>query len=64
MDTIWVHYPGHSWHALRAFTRTGIAVTVCGRAITVPDGKHETRDDLPADKSCETCLRIVARREE
>lgn len=61
MDTIWVYYPNHSWHALKTFTRTGSALTLCGKTIGGPGDEPETSDDLPAEKSCETCLRILAR---
>jgi len=41
-----------SWHALRADGKTR-----CGRIATGP-----TSDTLPAGRSCETCLRLVARK--
>lgn len=45
-----------SWHALGPdFTGR----TLCGRNAS-PD--REVHDKLPAGKSCETCLRIVARK--
>lgn len=44
-----------SWHVLRTWTRLpGMALTLCGRRIQDP----ETAQELPAGKSCETCLRI------
>ncbi len=59
MDVEWVQRrPELSWHAVRDWTRVpGRARTVCGRTVS-----GETSDALPAEKSCETCLRIVARR--
>jgi len=45
-----------SWHAIRQ-TRDLRTHTLCGRI-----SAGEIRDELPAEKSCETCLRIVARR--
>jgi len=44
-----------SWHALDA-SYTGR--TLCGRVVT----NAGVVDTLPAEKSCETCLRIVARK--
>jgi hypothetical protein len=47
-----------SWHVLvptRALPFT--AFTRCGRKVPAP----EIRADLPTGKSCETCLRLVAR---
>jgi hypothetical protein len=47
-----------SWHAIRNWSRVpGRAITLCGRAAT-----GETSDTLPEGKSCENCLRIVARK--
>lgn len=46
-----------SWHAIR-LTRSIEPRTLCGRKAT---GDAPLSDTLPADKSCETCLRIVAR---
>ena len=40
-----------SWHALRADGRTR-----CGRVATGP-----TSENLPAGRSCESCLRIIGR---
>jgi hypothetical protein len=45
-----------SWHAVK-LVRTSQADTLCGRI-----SSGEVRDELPAERSCETCLRIVARR--
>lgn len=53
MSTAWVWVRIRSWHAY-----VGGGRTLCGR--TIWDG--ETSDTLPAEKSCETCLRLVARR--
>lgn len=54
MSILWVRIV--SFHALAAnFTGR----TLCGR--TAPSG-NEVHDKLPAGKSCETCLRIVARK--
>ena len=52
MDVKWVKID--SWHALASEVETK-----CGRAVLVDE--NETRDALPAGKSCESCLRIVAR---
>jgi len=46
-----------SWHAIR-LTRSIEPRTLCGR---IAAGSAEVRTDLPAGKSCESCLRIVAR---
>lgn len=47
-----------SWHAVLTPTRvSGRYRTMCGRTAFA-----EPVDDLPAGKSCETCLRIVARK--
>lgn len=47
-----------SWHAVLTPTRVpGRHRTVCGR-----NAFSDPVDDLPAGKSCETCLRIVARK--
>jgi hypothetical protein len=44
-----------SWHILRTWSRMpGVAITRCGRRIDNP----ETSDTLPADRSCESCLRF------
>lgn len=47
-----------SWHAVRTPTRAvDTYITRCGRTVQT----QETSDTLPEGKSCETCLRIVAR---
>lgn len=46
-----------SWHALRPYDHFG-PTTFCGR----PGEGREVVDELPSEKSCESCLRIVARR--
>lgn len=51
MNVMWVRI--RSWHALSG-TRT-----VCGRQ---PALNAEVSDALPGAKSCETCLRLLARR--
>ncbi len=56
MNVSWVRI--RSWHVVR-LTRSIEYRTECGR--TAPR-KAETSDTLPAEKSCETCLRIIARR--
>lgn len=45
-----------SWHAVRTGNSPGRMMTLCGRR-----SFSYTVEDLPAGKSCETCLRIVAR---
>ena len=56
--TQWVRIA--SWHAIRTWSRMpGRAITLCGRQSR--DGE-ETSDTLPSERSCETCLRIVARK--
>ena len=46
-----------SWHAVKTATRVpGRYLTVCGRTAF-----SDPVDELPAGKSCESCLRIVAR---
>lgn len=52
----WTWVRIRSWHA-----SVGGGRTLCGR--TVP-ADAEYLDTLPAAKSCETCLRGVARRED
>lgn len=47
-----------SWHAVRTFLLGGSVETYCGRVIASP---APIAEDLPAEKSCETCLRIIAR---
>lgn len=64
-----------SWHGIASrFTSRGghgMATTYCGRRVIVEavirPGMDEVRAhvvaaDLPAGKSCESCLRIIARR--
>lgn len=47
-----------SWHAVKlASDRVGRTWTLCGRRVEHAD----IVDVLPAGKSCETCLRIIAR---
>lgn len=48
-----------SWHAIR-LTRSLEPRTLCGRTAAADAELSET---LPAEKSCESCLRILARRE-
>jgi hypothetical protein len=55
VDIIWVKI--ESWHAVREMTKQ---ITLCG--LTIGSGGHEVRTTLPSAKSCETCLRIVARK--
>jgi hypothetical protein len=45
-----------SWHVIR-LTRSLETRTLCGRTA---GAAAETSDTMPAGKSCETCLRIVA----
>ena len=51
-----------SWHAYNE----GTARTLCGRHIPLTRVPIESRlkEELPAGKSCETCLRIYARKED
>jgi hypothetical protein len=57
MDIRWVQI--RSWHAVDTPTRMfDTYKTVCGRRVATTD----VRDNLPAGKSCETCLRTVGRR--
>lgn len=57
-DRTWVQIV--SWHVIRNFTRVpGRVVTVCGRTFEGP-----TSDTLPSGKSCESCLRLVAREDD
>lgn len=60
MNATWVRI--RSWHAVRvAHSMVDIVWTLCGRQI----GGAVVVDDLPMDaKSCETCLRILAHRDE
>lgn len=50
MDIVWVRI--RSWHAIRAGMRTQ-----CGRDAT----GHPVSPTMPTGKSCETCLRVIAR---
>lgn len=51
-----------SWHTVRLFSdRVGRTWTVCGRR-TLPGATIV--DTLPAEKSCETCLRITTRQDD
>jgi hypothetical protein len=56
MDVKWVKI--RSWHAV-AHIGLGAdpSITLCGRK-----AGHELWDDLPAERSCESCLRILARK--
>lgn len=56
MSVMWVKI--RSWHAVR-LTRSIEPRTVCGR--TAPQSAPVS-DVLPGEKSCESCLRIIARR--
>jgi hypothetical protein len=55
MDIRWVKID--SWHAIRGDSM-GHHLTMCGRVV---NELGETSETLPAEKSCENCLRIVAR---
>lgn len=55
MNVVWVQI--RSWHALRAFELS--SPTLCGRRA---GPQAEISTELPAGKSCETCLRIIARK--
>lgn len=55
MIVVWVEI--RSWHAIR-LTRSQITTTRCGR--TAP-ASAPVSDTLPPGKSCETCLRLIAR---
>jgi hypothetical protein len=54
MDIQWVKIK--SWHAARP--KDHADSSYCGQVL---DGSMQISDELPAGKSCETCLRIVAR---
>lgn len=54
MNIRWVRIA--SWHALRDDGKT-----LCGRSVNRTQAGN-TLDELPSGRSCETCLRIVARR--
>jgi hypothetical protein len=48
-----------SWHAVKTYTRTpGGVLTLCGRSVIM----RPVVDTLPAGRSCESCLRIYARK--
>ena len=47
-----------SWHAVR-LTRSIEPRTYCGRSAS---RDAEISNDLPSEKSCESCLRILARK--
>lgn len=51
-----------SWHIVKLITRASWYKTYCGRLIKDADALIE--HDLPAEKSCETCLRAFKRQEE
>lgn len=51
-----------SWHAIKFWSRGNVPMTYCNSPWTKLG--QEVVDDLPAEKSCETCLRIVARIED
>jgi hypothetical protein len=55
MNVVWVRI--RSWHAIGTFDLAG--PTLCGRR---PKAQSDIASELPAGKSCETCLRIVARK--
>ena len=58
-DQEWVRI--RSWHAVKVLTtRAGWTITRCGRMTE----SIETSDTLPLGKSCETCLRVIARLED
>jgi hypothetical protein len=63
IDVTWVKIK--SWHAVRLMSdRDGRTSTLCGRLLGDPTEQDvvEYSMTLPAEKSCEVCLRIVARR--
>jgi hypothetical protein len=57
-DIRWVQIHDLSWHGIRD-EGNGSTRTFCGRVL-VADASKE-RDTLPAEASCEVCLRSVAR---
>lgn len=58
-DQQWVRI--RSWHAIRLISdRFGRTWTRCGRHTE----STEVSDTLPAGRSCETCLRVIARAED
>jgi hypothetical protein len=48
-----------SWHAVKDEVGIFGAHTFCGRYADGPQA-----EDLPSEKSCETCLRLVARQQD
>lgn len=54
MDLRWVQI--RAWHAVKGERVMNVYRTYCGRYVA-----GETVDDLPSERSCESCLRIVAR---
>lgn len=52
-DQLWVKIV--SWHALKP---TDPNATMCGEEV---GEENEVRDELPNEKSCELCLRILGR---
>lgn len=55
-DIRWVRIV--SWHAIRREPNGPDADTYCGRYVA---GSPLKSSDLPAGRSCESCLRIVGR---
>jgi hypothetical protein len=55
VNILWVRI--RSFHALSDYQ--GIPRTLCGRS---PSRDSDVYDRLPAGRSCESCLRIVARK--
>jgi len=49
-----------SWHAVEFWSRAGKPKTYCGRWVLTD---AEVVDDLSGEKSCESCLRILANRQ-
>ena len=47
-----------SWHRVKTVTRAGWYLTLCGRTAKAD---ALTSAELPGGKSCESCLRIMAR---
>ena len=57
-DRTWVRVI--SWHGIRIPSPIeGVIVTMCGRVAV-----GEISNTLPAGKTCESCLRIIAREDE
>ncbi len=48
-----------SYHAVKAITRDGHVLTLCGRMVY-----GDIVDELPGEASCENCLRILARQKD